>query len=96
MAPSTEEMDDDQHGRRFGRRLGLVFRMSRRIIGGILVLASLALIPFGIAFGGDDERLARTVPVQQAVVVSVEEVKSSKFGSVLGLACAGFSAQLLA
>jgi hypothetical protein len=75
-------MDDDQDGRRFGRRLRLAFRVLRRIIGGILVLASLALIPLGIAFGGEDERLARAVPVQQAVVVSVEEVKSSKVDSV--------------
>jgi hypothetical protein len=82
MTPSTQEMDDDQHGRRFGPRLGLVFRVVRRIVGGLLVLASLTLIPLGIAFGGDDQRLAHAVPVQQAVVVSVEEVKSSKFDSV--------------
>ncbi|MEU4393637.1 hypothetical protein [Kribbella sp. NPDC023855] len=82
MTPSTQEMDGEQHDRRFGRRLGLLFRVLRRTVGGLLVLASLAIIPIGISAGRYDERLARAVPVQQAVVVSVEEVKWSKYDDV--------------
>lgn len=60
------------------RRRFSLFELVRRIVGGLLVLGSLAIAPVGISVGRDDERLARSTPVQQAVVVSVEEDKWSK------------------
>jgi uncharacterized protein DUF3592 len=47
-------------------------------IGGLLMLGSLAIIPLGTSFGLDDQRLARTVPAQEAVVVSVDVDKWSR------------------
>jgi hypothetical protein len=49
-----------------------------RLLGLVLVLASLAIIPLGLGSGRSDERLTRSTPVQQAVVVSVDEDKWSK------------------
>lgn len=58
------------------------FRVLRRILGGVLVLASLAIIPVGISAGREDQRLARSAPVQQAVVVSVEGDRWSTYDDV--------------
>lgn len=54
----------------------------RRSLGGVLVLASLAVIPVGIEAGRQNERLARSAPVQQAVVVSVVGDRWSKYDEV--------------
>ncbi|GAA0957816.1 hypothetical protein GCM10009554_69080 [Kribbella koreensis] len=65
-------------GRHAGRRRFRIEDLLVRLLGLVLVLGSLAIIPFGLGAGRSDERLARTAPVQQAVVVSVDEDKWSK------------------
>lgn len=61
-----------------GRRRFDWFTLLRRIVGVPLVLGSLAIIPLGISGGLDDQRLARSGPVRQAVVLTVEEDKWSR------------------
>ncbi len=50
-----------------------------RIVGVPLVLGSLAIIPLGISAGLSDQRLVRSEPVRQAVVLKVEEDTWSRF-----------------
>jgi hypothetical protein len=65
------------------RRLSILLAALRIIVGGSIALASLAILPLGLSANRENERLVRTCPVQQAVVVTVEEDKWSKYDDVV-------------
>ncbi len=69
--------DSGRH-RRPGRGRPRGWRVLSLGVGVLLMLASLAIIPIGISIGRDDQRLAQTVPAQEAVVLSVEVDKWSR------------------
>ena len=50
----------------------------RMVVGGLLTLASLAIIPAGISAGRDNQRVAEAGPVQQATVLAVKVDKWSR------------------
>ncbi|RZT27921.1 hypothetical protein EV649_1696 [Kribbella sp. VKM Ac-2569] len=72
--------------RRMGRRriglVGVLIRTGRVLVGVPIALGSLAILPLGIAAGHYNQRLVADGPVLQAVVVSVEEDKWSKYDDV--------------
>lgn len=69
---------DPAGARHSGRRRFDWFTLVRRIVGVPLVLGSLAIIPVGISGGLDDQRLARSGQVREAVVLSVDRDKWSR------------------
>ncbi|MEV6417595.1 hypothetical protein [Kribbella sp. NPDC051718] len=69
-------------GRHTARRRLRVGTLLVRLLGLVLVLGSLAIVPLGVRSGRADEHLAGSAPLQQAVVVSVEEDKWSKSGDL--------------
>ncbi|NEA31122.1 hypothetical protein [Streptomyces sp. SID13031] len=50
----------------------------RKVLGVLMILASLAIIPVGIGAGLQAQHLASSGSVQQTVVVSVEKVEASR------------------
>jgi hypothetical protein len=60
----------------------VVVRGLRVVVGVPICLASLAILPLGISAGHENENLVKNGPIQQAVVVSVEEDKWSKYDDV--------------
>jgi len=68
--------------RRIGWAEGLI-RAGRILVGVPIALGSLAIVPLGIAAGNDNQQLVADGPVRQAVVVSVEEDKWSKYDDVI-------------
>ncbi|HEY3558843.1 MAG TPA: hypothetical protein VGL05_15335 [Kribbella sp.] len=72
--------------RRVGRRRvgfrGVLLRTGQLLVGLPLALGSLAILPLGVYTSHSNQRLIAEGPVQQAVVVSVEEDKWSKGDSV--------------
>lgn len=80
------QQDAEGRHRRAGRRQvhlgGALIRAGRVIVGVPIALGSFAILPLGISAGHDNQRLVADGPVQQAVVVSVEEDKWSKYDDV--------------
>lgn len=77
---------DGRHRRAGRRRLSWgerLIRAGRLLVGLPIALGSLAIVPLGIAAGNDNQQLVADGPVQQAVVVSVEEDKWSKYDDVI-------------
>lgn len=76
---------DGKHRRVGRRRIGLgevLIRAVRVLVGVPIALGSLAILPLGISAGHYNQRLVADGPVLQAVVVSVEEDKWSKYHDV--------------
>ena len=64
-------------------RAALIWIALASAIGVPIALGSLAIVPLGIAAGNDNQQLVADGPVRQAVVVSVEEDKWSKYDDVI-------------
>jgi hypothetical protein len=77
QSPRSPDDGDGKH-RRPGRGRPRGWRVLSSGVGVLLILACLAIIPIGISIGRDDQRLAQTVPAQEAVVLSVEVDKWSR------------------
>jgi hypothetical protein len=78
---------DARHRARTGRRRRIgwgegLIRAGRMLVGVPIAVGSLAIVPLGYLAGHDNERLVADGPVQQAVVVSVEEDKWSRYDDV--------------
>lgn len=84
----SRALADARHRARTGRkrRIGWgegLIRAGRLLVGVPIAVGSLAIVPLGIAAGNDNRQLVADGPVQQAVVVSVEEDKWSKYDDVI-------------